>query len=691
MYRTQKARGVAAVNDIQYILPPWVQPEPFRAILPYSFPQSFEFPLFARPCPETPRHGFVESRECSSTEDLLKVFAETHAQDKNGEVLIMRRLNGRASAVATEGGVTWGVGNDGVTGGKGQQWIIPCPAGHFTKTIHGWDPRFRTDIKGAAYAELVEHDGEPRIVQLRDGPMVAKVSGNWVPHADYKVTEVVSPSVKDLDDLLAWETLCKKAQKGTAVWLINAGLTSHAAVQAITHGLAVVTKQVEVGEVLQPEHDQPKKLRRRDFLYMRNAGKKRVFIDRLSAAPLAISTLHAMPLWGREPHLLRLRILGAMTMLRLLAASCIGEDRHYYRCGPGNTVKAQRHRKDKKPGTSRLPWKLLVGNDDGQIVSSQRRSAVQDAVLGQNLKMLRELCRLCAEDFEERGWESGNGNDGFNAGKCGNPRCEICNNGEEDHDPDVRVRDKYGYGGPKWAASARIAESLAMALLAFRDKPNQNTWDDVVSCYNRGVLAAHNGGRALDKFTDWNHIDMCAKAPQFGFMGRMAMECVAETKKPVTKKEKNPAKKMSATQIQQGWKSIPKGKAKYLFPKATHEAMKADLEKIEMAMMTNSVPPNPSMGVGLSTDEAMMGVGLMKNEAMIVFDPLIYGDEAVFNEDKKLAEGTHYLDGEGKLTSKEVIPEKIPYQEAAERAFKKLEKRLPIISTTYSGDDGDFL
>ena len=650
MYRTQKARGVAAVNDIQYILPPWVQPEPFRAILPYSFPNHFEFPLFARPCPETPRHGFVESRECYSIEDLLKVFAETHNQDKNGEVLIMRRLNGRASAVATEGGVTWGVGHDGVTGGKGTQWMIPCPAGWFTKTIHGWDQRFRTDIKGAAYAEIVEHDGEPRIVQLRDGPMVAKVSGNWVPHADYTVTDLITPLVSDLDDLLAWETQCKKAKKGTAVVLQSGGLTSHAAVQAITHGLAVVTnnKACSVGDVLQPEHDQPKKLRRRDFLYMRNAGKKRVFVDRASAAPLAISTLHAMPLWGREPHLLRLRILGAMTMLRLLAASCIGEDRHYYRCGPGNPVKAQRFRKGKKPGTSRLPWKLLVGNDDGSVVGAQRRSAVQDAVLSQNLKMLRELCRLCAEDFEERGWESGNGNNGFGGSQpCGNPRCEICHSGDEDHDEQVRLRAKYGYGGPKWAASARIAENLAVALLAFRDKPNQNTWNDVVSCYNRGVLAAHNGGRALDKFTDWNHIDMCAKAPQFGFMGRMAMECVAETKKPATakaKKEKNPAKKMSATQIQEGWKSIPKGKKNpYLLPNAASAMANMDLEKIEMALMTNSAPQDFSMGVSSLTDFAEE-----------IVEKAAQGAKEF--EYEKLAEGTHYLDGEGKLTSKAVIP-----------------------------------
>jgi len=652
MYRTQKARGVAAVNDIQYILPPWIQPEPFRAILPHSFPNHFEFPLFARPCPETPRHGFVESRECHSIEDLLKVFAETHNQDKKGEVLIMRRLNGRASAVATEGGVTWGIGNDGVTGGKGVQWIIPCPAGHFTKTIHGWDERFRKDITGAAYAEIVEHDGEPRIVQLRDGPMLGKVSGNWVPHAYYKVTEVVTPSVKDLDDLLGWETLCKKAQRGTAVWLVNGGLTSHAAVQAIIHGLAVMTKQVEVGDVLHPEHDQPKKLRRRDFLYMRNAGKKRVFIDRQSAAPLAVSVLHAMPLWGREPHLLRLRILGAMTMLRLLAASCIGEDRHYYRCGPGNPVKAQRFRKSKKPGSSRLPWKLLVGNDDGQVIGAQRRSAVQDAVLSQNLKMLRELCRLCAEDFEERGWESGNGNNGFGGSQpCGNPRCEICHDGDEDHDEDAVRRAKYGYGGPKWAESARIAENLAVALLAFRDKPNQNTWNDVVSCYNRGVLAAHNGGRALDKFTDWNHIDMCAKAPQFGFMGRMAMECVAETKKPATaktKKEKNPAKKMTNADIITGWSSIPKD-SPYLLSKAKKMAPKINLAKLEAHLLVNDITsvvldpfPKPEMSLGSAQDFQL-------NE----FDSnVVYTVET-----------------------------------DAEKAFKELEEKLPIISKVKRGAD----
>ena len=565
MFKTQKARGVELVNSMQYILPPWVRPEAFQAVLPYSFPDHYNFPIFARPCPETPRHGFVESRECKTIEDLLNVYMETKAADKNGEVLVMRRLNGRASAVATEAGVTWGTGNDGVTAGKGKQLVIPCPAGHFTDSIRKWDYSLKADIKGAAYVEIVEHDGQPKVVQLRDGPMVAKVSGNWVPHADYRVTHVEVPTVSSLDDLLSWETTCKMAKKGTAVYLPSSSLTSHAAVQAITHGLAVVTKVVAIGDHLQPEHDQPAKLRRRDFLYMRNAGKKRTFVDRQSAAPLAIATLHAMPLWGREPHLLRLRILGAMTMLRLLAASCIGEDRHYYNSGPGAAGKAER--RGKSPGTSRIPWKLLIGSEDTIYIRGQHRSAVQDAVLSQNLVKLRDLCRLCAEDFEERGWEAGNkGNGG-----CNDPNCGVC--GENANDGDEE-RLKYGYGGPKWAASARIAESLAVALLTFREKPNQNSWNDVVSCYNRGVLAAHNGGRALDKFTDWNFIDLCAKAPQFGFIGKMAMECVAETKKPADTKPKTPTA---------GWKPIKSSKTK-------HNSPPLDFGHIETKLMLEESP-----------------------------------------------------------------------------------------------------
>jgi hypothetical protein len=533
MFQTQKARGYRIISELPLeSMLPWVKRETAFNVLPYNMPEWYNGPFFARPCPETPRHGFVESRKVTNIKELLDVYVEARIADPMAEVIVMRPLSGKASAVAMESGVTWGKGNDGATGGKGTLWNIPCPAGHFTKTIHTWGPQVRNDIKGSAFLEIVEDAGRPVLVQLRDGPMIEKSSGNYVPQANFKVQNVIRPDGKDYTDLLHWESRCKSMIHGTVVVGLSS-LTNHLAVQAICHGLAVWTtgKEPKDGDILQPDRDQPPPLKRADYLYMKNALKKRVHIDKKSAVQLCIATLHSMPLWGREKHLLKLRAQSVVTMLRLLSAACIGENRHYNRCGPGSGTK---HGVGKQ--NSRLPWATFM--PEGTEWEFSGRQTVHDAIIPKSVAELHGLMTLCEMDFRDKGWESRKIEGG---GACGEDDCEACSNGEYTECSEYTPGEKqYGYGGPKWADAAKIAKDIAAAVIDFRAKPRKDTWDAVVSAYNRGVMAAHNGGRALDKFTDWNYVDLCAKAPQFGFIGQMAMEIVADTKVPdgVKPKEK---------------------------------------------------------------------------------------------------------------------------------------------------------
>ncbi len=510
MFNTQKARGLYQLGNMVGAWPYWVEIERGFQVMPHQMPAYYDLPIFARPCPVTPRHGFVESREVKSLAELLDVFVQTRKADPQGEVITMRRLTGKASAVATEGAVTWARGNDGATGAKGQQWIIPCPAGAWTKRIHAMAYQLKGDIKGAAYAEIVEDNGRPFVVQLRDGPNIGTVAKNYIPTKDYLCVQTLTPKGEDYDDLLGWEAKMKAAPRGTVIIGLS-GLSSHLAVQAICHGHAVWTDdlptQTLVGQTLQPQTDQPAELKRRDYLYMRNFGKKRLHLDRRSAVPLAISTLHAMPYWGREAHLLRLRMAGAMTMLRLLTAACVGEDRHFYRVGPGS----------RGSSASKVEWTRLGYSLDFIKAGDASRDGVYDKVLPKSLGALITLLKACVEDFSTKGWNRSD--------HCGDRHCRSCGSMRD-------TSTKYSFGGPKWADCSRIALRLGEALEAFRLKPEKATWTAVVSAYNAGVLAAHNGGKCLDKFCGSEWVDACANAPQFGLIGRMAMEIVAETKTP---------------------------------------------------------------------------------------------------------------------------------------------------------------
>ena len=515
MFQTQKARGYQVITEASIPLhAPWLNREGTFNVMPYNMPTFYSGPWFARPCPETPRHGFVESRKVANLQELLDVYVQTRAADPKGEVLIMRPLKGKVSAVATETGVTWGRGNDGVTGGKGKQFHIPCPAGEFTKAVTSWSGALAQDIKGSLFMEVVEDDGKPFVVQLRDGPKLEQSTGNFIPHKDFRVQNFLEPTGDDYEDLLAWEKKCKAAVHGTVVMGLT-GLTSHLAVQAICHGLAVWTKTPKgqtppsKGDILQPSREQPAALKAKDYRYLVKQMRKRLFIDRQSAVPLCIATLHSMPLWGREAHLLKLRAQAIILMARLLAAACLGEDRHFYRVGPGLSVE----------GGSKVNWKDLLGKDLPQS-DAISRTYVQDKVLPRGVEALHQHMVNCEADFRTRGWGRG----------CGDSDCESCY-------PDGKR--SFGYGGPKWAKSAEITKDLCAAIIAFKARPEKVTWDNVVACFNRGVMAAHNGGKALDKFTQWNHVDLCARAPQFGFLGKMAMEIATDLKGTLAKEKKD--------------------------------------------------------------------------------------------------------------------------------------------------------
>jgi hypothetical protein len=129
--QTQKAKGIQGLSRAHGMLPAQVKFPPLDKInvLPYEMPNTLAFPLFARPCPKVPRHGFVESRLGKNQVELLQVFGEARSADPEAEVLTMPQLTGRYSGIATNVGVTWGLGHEGATAGKEPLWNVPCASG----------------------------------------------------------------------------------------------------------------------------------------------------------------------------------------------------------------------------------------------------------------------------------------------------------------------------------------------------------------------------------------------------------------------------------------------------------------------------------------------------------------------------------------------------------------------------------
>lgn len=540
---SQKARGVVRLAlKGPTVLPQWLHAVEDINVLPLDMPSIGNSVYFARPCPVRPRHGFVDSRPIRNNRELLNLWGEMIQADPQGEMILMPVLTGRSSAVATDCGVTWGHGNDGVTGANGKQWHIPLSVENqaFTR----WSRKYfsmHTDIRDAAYAECVEHNGRTMIVQLRDGPAL-KVGHRQVyfPSATYKVEHVVEPTDEELHDLLAWERRAKSLQPGTVIWLPSGGLSSHVAVHGVVAGLCVICagqgftrRDLEIGTVLRAPADAAPKLRPVDYgrmaKYLRNrplltaapyfpdvthSAKGSKSIRRAEATAFSVATLHSMPHWGREPHLLRLRVEGVRTLVLLLAAACLGEMRHYFRVGPG--------RSDWSCGKW---WTTRLGIEAPSRFTEHDRSAVFSAALAKvKLADLPEMFADMVHDFNA-GWG--------NASRASREALE------------GRVRERHGstgYGGPNWAKASRMAQRLAEALLAFQAAPNEATWTTVTRHYNKAVAAVHNGGTLLSKFLDQSQIDRAVRVPQLAFMSPFVMQLVCPPQaKPVAK----PAPKLS--------------------------------------------------------------------------------------------------------------------------------------------------
>ena len=197
---------------------------------------------FVRPCPMTPRHGFVDSRVVNNTDEATAIINETLAADTQAEFIVMDCIKATHSAVWTPGMIVLGPGNDGATAGHGS-FTLPV-GGNYAgseRLLAG------ACVKQSPYVEMLWSEAGFSVVQLRDGPAVPQ-------QVDYIAEQMVVTNVIEAQgDLLAWETLMKNQPAGTVVYHPGGSLASHYAVHAMLNRIPVlVSSKPAVGDILVP-------------------------------------------------------------------------------------------------------------------------------------------------------------------------------------------------------------------------------------------------------------------------------------------------------------------------------------------------------------------------------------------------------------------------------------------------------
>lgn len=456
--QTQKARGI--INGIGALLDqyPFTWSYFYRAyhhliqdfnhIGVYAHRSGGKF--FARPCPITPKHGFVESRLVSSYEEIVSLFKETLAEDPNGELLLGPAFHNISfNAIYTETGcLSIGPGNDGATGGKGsvQFPVSPIVIKDEVKATAGIG---KDDV---AYLEIVygsltkSRYTSPHLVQMRGGPAINAVDSDYIPE-QITVTNVIVPN----ENLLIWAKQVESISPGTVVWGAGHTLSSHAAVHCIIHKIPFITShEPAVGEVISPSNNvEQKALSTLAFKQGIMSGLKSDLSQHYGKAQLLAFSLSILHNWAYlrnteyAPQLLGNAIA---TFQKICLSLILGEHRHKGNAG----------------------------------YHGMERNAVYEDVLQKNSCRQFEKLVSAFDSFTKEHWKAG----------FGGNRWAICAH----------------YCIELWNEMSKAYNSTQEYV------PDEHV-TSLISSFNKMINLSHNNGWWLNKITSSDILDMAAQTP----------------------------------------------------------------------------------------------------------------------------------------------------------------------------------
>ncbi len=487
--RTDKARGILACQKLEYnfgvqSIKGSVYVIPYKECPPLV---AVRFPMFGRPCPLTPRHGFVDSKPVLNWTEVIYMLAKSAKEDLSGvgEIVLQPILRGKFSAVVTNNGITWGAGNDGVTAGSAKKLIhIPVSSSrenwvYFLKVL--FLTLSREDIQKLCpdipYLELVENNTETVVVQIRNGPEQGINEVDFIP-VTVEVNRVLK--VSPATNLLNLDKSLRNAPPGLVVNGVGMPLSAHACVQAMCHNIPVITSRaVHVHDVLTPtKHRRPvlksadtKAIAKTIRKHLKSPWPMNTENERNNAVLTSVGMVQVQWCWDNKPYLLEIRAVCAVMLLRAVLAGCMGEMRYASsRLGPWHELKCR---------TSAKTIDLELAGD----LEKRTRCQIQEDRFAsvETATTIRKALAFTSRGFGEPGW--------------GN-----------------------SYGGRKWDSVAKGGILCAIALGRFLRTPSPINWNLLIAALNAMINVEHNNGKCLTKYVTNTALLMVTKSPASAFL-----------------------------------------------------------------------------------------------------------------------------------------------------------------------------
>lgn len=453
IYRTQKAKGLSILESSGFDVPK----NKMYKIERLKTKKQLESLVghFVRPCPVTPRHGFVDSRSVTTLDDAKKLIKETKAADKEAEFIVMPFIKASHSGIWTEGQLSIGTGNDGATSGR-DSLIIPIQGIPSNKNKESWSTLLKdAGITQSPYLELlwskdtnqqylgngVYKDVEnytTKFVQLRDGPKLPNTT-NFIPK-ETVVTNVILAE----GDLLEWESKVKSFQPGIVVYHPGGSLASHYAIHAYLNNIPIlIDKEPKIGDILKPDTT----ILKPDIDKLRKGFQLGCTLNLSyhNAAYIMMAGCHSTSLWLGKCDLFLGMAMGCC--YRLLVAASLGEFRRY-----------KSH---------------ILHEDDPSVESNREKvyAKVWDIILEESIKT---RFASAMKSFDEDAWGG-------------------------------------SIGGVNWYILSRWGALIYNSLIDGDEKA-------ALEALNKGTNSVHNGGWTFNKFISQDEMNQTAKNPIYSLL-----------------------------------------------------------------------------------------------------------------------------------------------------------------------------
>lgn len=475
---------------------------------------------FVRPCPRTPRHGFVPSRTLILPDEadiLQSLWDHCQALDPDAELVLMPFIPALYSAVITPTGVSVGLWHTGATGGKGV--YLPTPTSkHYG--INGYYYKMYNQagltLDSTPYLEVVLTAERMEVVQVRSGPPVPALPyyipstyGGKMPTTVIHASSLRARDYESLDDYVRDNPT--EDYTVTAVVGHPNSMASHLCAQAIMRRWAYIPTG-SLGDSFDPLNRVPLwpfPTTGGTNLVMDYPGLRRALQDRLtlgSGLPscgsgpeqvatsavttslseectVAVACLHALPCWSITGGLVPIAARAITTLFRLYGIALVGESRHgRYRCVDNLTTTTPR---------PRVPRKL--SNDRVIRVPKKVRDCIFAAALDESVVTLSKQANTLRDWFHTAFF-------------------------------------KGGFGGDGWQRASIAYVHGLQALRFFLDTPTQECWGALVTRAHDMLTIAHNNGPILDKFIEKTDLDTASRDPLVLLTKAPSIRIIAETR-----------------------------------------------------------------------------------------------------------------------------------------------------------------